>query len=157
MDSLLGAMLLSLLPVAELRGGIPYAVALGTNPLIAFIFCTLVNILVAPICFIFLETLNKILLNIKPYKKFFNSYIKSLRKRKEKVEKAYETYGILALTIFVAIPFPLTGAWTGTFIAWLLGLKRFRSFLAISLGVIIAGIIVTLIVTGILTALAFLL
>ncbi len=150
-------MLLSLLPVAELRGGIPYAVALGTNPLIAFIFCTLVNILVAPICFIFLETLNKILLNIKPYKKFFNSYIKSLRKRKEKVEKAYETYGILALTIFVAIPFPLTGAWTGTFIAWLLGLKRFRSFLAISLGVIIAGIIVTLIVTGILTALAFLL
>ncbi|MGB9707863.1 MAG: COG2426 family protein [Candidatus Pacearchaeota archaeon] len=157
MDSLLRAMFLSLLPIAELRGGIPYAVALGIDPIMAFVFCTFANILVVPICFLFLQTLNKLLLNIKPYKKFFNIYIKSLRKRKEKVEKAYEIYGILALTIFVAIPLPFTGAWTGTFIAWLLGLKHIRSFFAISLGVIIAGIIVTLIAAGILAALSFLL
>ena len=157
MNPLLEGMLLSLLPVAELRGGIPYAVALGINPIAAFIFCTLANILVTPICFLFLETLNKLLLKMRWYKKFFDFYIKSIRKRKAKVEKLYETYGMIALTIFVAIPLPLTGAWTGSLIAWLLGLKKSRSFLAISLGVIIAGIIVTLIVTGILAVLSFLL
>lgn len=156
MNPLLEGMLLSLLPIAELRGGIPYSVAQGINPITAFIFCTLANILVIPLCFIFLDTLNKFLLKLKFYRKAFRWYVNGTRKRKEKVERAYETYGIIALTIFVAIPLPLTGAWTGTLIAWLLGLKRIRSFFAVALGVIIAGIIITLIVTGILAALKFL-
>lgn len=150
-------MLLSLLPIAELRGGIPYAVALGTNPIVAFIFCTLANILVIPICFLFLITLHKLLLKSRFYKKGFNAYLNHNNHKKEKVKKAYETYGLIALTVFVAIPLPLTGAWTGTFIAWLLGLKRVKSFFAIALGVIIAGVIVTLITTGILAFLRFLL
>jgi len=157
MNPLLEGMLLSLLPIAELRGGIPYAVALGTNPIIAFIFCTLANILVIPICFLFLITLHKLLLKSKVYKKIFNAYLNHSDHKKEKVKKAYETYGLIALTVFVAIPLPLTGAWTGTFIAWLLRLKRVKSFFAIALGVIIAGVIVTLITTGILTFLRFLL
>lgn len=157
MNPLLASILLSLLPVAELRGGIPYAISSGIDPVIAFIFCTLANILITPICFLFLDTLHKLFLKIKIYKKSFNFYVNSIRKRKEKVERAYETYGMIALTIFVAIPLPVTGAWTGTLIAWLIGLKRIRSFLAISLGIIIAGIIVTLIMAEILTTLNFLL
>jgi uncharacterized membrane protein len=56
--------------------------------------------------------------------------------------------GFLALALFVAIPLPMTGAWTGALIAWLLGLKRWKSFIAIAFGVIIAGILVTLISVG---------
>ena len=149
-------MLLSISPIIELRGGIPFAVTQGVNPLIAFIFCSLANIIVIPIAFLFLNYLHRHLLKFNFYSRSFNVFLKKLRKRKEKVKKNYQIYGIIALTLFVAIPLPITGAWTGSLIAWLLNFKKGKSFLAISLGVIIAGIIVTLIVTGILTALGFL-
>ncbi|UZE93768.1 MAG: small multi-drug export protein [Candidatus Pacearchaeota archaeon] len=151
MDSLLAGMLISLLPIIELRGGIPFAIAHGINPLTAFIFCTLANIIIILPIFLFLDYLHKHLLKIKPYKKTFDIFLKRIRTRKKKVERNYQTYGIIALTFFVAIPLPITGAWTGTLIAWLLNLKRRRSFLAIALGIIIAGIIVTLATTGIIT------
>ena len=144
-------MLISLLPILELRGGIPFAIAQGIDISTAFIFCTLANIMIIPFIFLFLDHAHRSLLNVKLYKKIFNKYIKKLRNRKEKVEKNYHTYGILALTFFVAIPLPITGVWTGTLIAWLINLKRYRSFLAITLGAIIAGIIVTLIASGIIT------
>ncbi len=156
MNPLLLGILLSILPVVELRGGIPFAIAQGINPIVAFIFCTLANIAIIPIIFLFLDYLHKHFLKIKPYRKIFNVFLKKIRKRKTKVEKDYQIYGIIALTFFVAIPLPVTGAWTGALIAWLLSLKRGRSFLAIALGVIIAGIIITLATTGIITFLKFL-
>ncbi|MEM4153061.1 MAG: small multi-drug export protein [Candidatus Pacearchaeota archaeon] len=155
MNPLLTSVLLSLLPIVELRGGIPYAIANGINPFIALTFCCLANILIIIPLFLFLDFLHKSFLKIKSYEKFFNFYIKSIRKRKEKVEKMYQTYGTIALAIFVAIPLPVTGVWTATFIAWLIGLKRMKSFLAIALGVIIAGILVTLIASGVMTVLNF--
>ena len=63
-----------------------------------------------------------------------------------------ELIGLPALTLFVAIPLPATGAYTGTIIAWLLNLNYKKSFFAIAAGVIIAGIIVTALSTGIITA-----
>ena len=83
-------------------------------------------------------------MKIKIYEKLFNIYLNKTRKKIDKFEKTYSTYGFLALTIFVAIPLPATGAWTGCLIAWLLGLERKRSILAISLGVFIAGLLVLL-------------
>jgi uncharacterized membrane protein len=71
----------------------------------------------------------------------FNKYLDSLRKRgKSKVDK----YGFWGLTLFVAIPLPFTGAYTGTILSWLLGMDWRRSFLAVAIGVVIAGIIVLL-------------
>ena len=151
-NSLIISMLISLLPVLELRGGIPFAIAQGIDISTALIFCTLANIIVIPFIFLFLDYAHRGLLNVRWYKRTFNRYIKKLRHRKEKVERNYHTYGILALTFFVAIPLPITGVWTGTLIAWLINLKRYRSFLAITLGAIVAGIIVTLIASGIITA-----
>ncbi|MCL6500523.1 MAG: small multi-drug export protein [Candidatus Pacearchaeota archaeon] len=156
MDPLLWAMLLSLLPISELRGGIPYAIASGIDPMSAFVFCFLANILIIIPLFLFLDFIHENLLRLKVYKKGFDFYTKNIRKRKERVEKAYQTYGIIALSIFVALPLPFTGAWTGTVIAWLLNLKRTKSFFAISLGVLIAGIIVTLITPRALSILSFL-
>lgn len=145
MNPLLIGILLSLAPVSELRGGIPFAITQGANVWAAFVFCVIANIIVAPLLFLFLDYLHGHLIKFNPYRKTFNAFLRRIRKRKEKVERTYESWGILALACYVAIPLPITGVWTGTLIAWLLGLKRNRSLLAICLGVIIAGIIVTLI------------
>lgn len=149
MNSLIVGMLLSLAPVSELRGGIPFAIAKGINPLTALIFCVLANIVIIPLLFLFLDFLHGKLLKFYSYQKTFNVFLRRLRKSTEKVKKNYELYGFLALTIFVAIPFPVTGVWSGTLIAWLLGLNKPKSFLAMALGVITAGIIITLATLGI--------
>lgn len=149
MNPLLIGILLSLAPVSELRIGIPLAISQGANIWAVLIFCTAANIIVAPLLFLFLDYLHGHLLNISVYRKTFNSFLRRIQKRKERVEKNYESWGMLALVVFTATPLPITGAWTATIIAWLLGLKRRRSLLAITAGVTIAGIVVTLATIGI--------
>jgi uncharacterized membrane protein len=142
MNNLLQVILLSFAPISELRGGIPLALAYHYSPIFSFLICTLANIAVAPLLFIFLETFNKLFLKIPAYNRFFHRNVDKARKKiHEKVEK----YGYLGLMIFVAIPLPLTGAYTGALGAWALGMSKKKSFAYISLGVIIAGIIVTLV------------
>ena len=143
--------LLSVSPVSELRGGIPFLVSQGMNVMGAAIICVFFNILIIIPIFLFLDYIHKHLEKWSFYSKLFNFLIKPIRKRSKRVEKKVESYGIIALSLFVAIPLPITGAWTGAIVAWLLGLKRKRSFFAIALGVIIAGIIVSLATTGIIT------
>jgi uncharacterized membrane protein len=139
LNKLLFTAFLTLLPIAELRGGLPFALANGMHPLLAYGYCVLLNILVAPLVLLFLSTMHKLLYKWKTYAKIFNRLIERSRKKvKAKVDK----YGYLGLTIFVAIPLPITGAYTGALGAWVLGMDKKKSFLAISIGVCIAGIIV---------------
>ena len=138
---------LSILPIAELRGGIPYAIANDLNPLLTFFICVGANILVFPIVFFFLEFLHPLFLKIDLYKRLFDKFI---IKTRVKVGNKIEKYGFWGLMIFVMIPLPVTGAYTGSFAAWLFNIPKKKAFLAVSLGVIMAGIIVTTIVlTGI--------
>ncbi|MDA0889655.1 MAG: small multi-drug export protein [Bacteroidetes bacterium] len=138
---------LSILPIAELRGGIPYAIANDLNPLLTFFICVGANILVFPIVFFFLEFLHPLFLKIDLYKRLFDKFI---IKTREKVGNKIEKYGFWGLMIFVMIPLPVTGAYSGSFAAWLFNIPKKKAFLAVSLGVIMAGIIVTTIVlTGI--------
>ena len=138
---------LSILPIAELRGGIPYAIANDLNPLLTFFICVGANILVFPIVFFFLEFLHPLFLKIDLYKRLFDKFI---IKTRVKVGNKLEKYGFWGLMIFVMIPLPVTGAYTGSFAAWLFNIPKKKAFLAVSLGVIMAGIIVTTIVlTGI--------
>ncbi len=146
--NILLAIVLSFLPIIELRGGIPMAILSGIDPLIAFILCVFVNILITPFAFFFLDKIHGWLLSYTWYKKSINKIFEKTKKRSEKVKKSMDNWGMFALVLFVSIPLPGTGAWTGTLIAWILKLNRKKAFLAISLGVIIAGIIVTLAVTG---------
>jgi len=155
MNSIFIAILLSLSPISELRGGIIYAIASGINPGIAFFVCVLANLLVAPLLLLFLSTLHKSLYKTQLYKRFFNSYINRIDKKVQSYEKRHKVWGFLALTVFVAIPLPMTGAWTGALIAWILGLNRKKSILAISIGVMIAGIIVTALTLSGLAGFAF--
>jgi len=140
MNPLIIAILLSMAPVSELRGGIPYAILKGINPAYAYLFCVAANIAIVPVIFFFLEKLHHHFYRIKIYKKLFDKFIERTRK---KLHKKVEKYGYFGLTLFVAVPLPITGAWTGTLGAWLFGMNKLKSMLAILLGVLIAGIIVT--------------
>ena len=147
MNEILETILLSILPISELRGAIPYAIANNIDPLIAFLIAILGNFLVIPITFFFLDNLHRYFLKIKGYERFFNKYIEVKRKSFEKhIGTSFEFW---ALVIFTGLPFPLTGAYSATIIAWFFNLKRRKSYLAVSLGILIAGIIVMLTTLGI--------
>ena len=83
-------------------------------------------------------------MRFKFYKKIFNLYIGKFQKKMDVFEKRYKSLGFFALILFVAVPLPGTGAWTGCLVSWLFGLDRKKSILAISIGVLIAGILVLL-------------
>jgi len=157
MDPIILTILLSMSPVSELRGGIPYALAQGFNVYEAYFLCVLANILIAVFIMVFLTFLHESFMKLNVYRKTFDYFLERARKRSKKVEKSMGTLGYLALCIFVAIPLPMTGAWTGTLIAWLLGLNKLKSMAAIALGVAIAGIIVSFVALGAISFLRFIL
>ena len=142
------AIILSILPISELRGGLPLAVIYANqhNIPVALVFSLIVmaNILAIFLAFFFLEKLHPLLLRLKGYKRFFDKYVEKFQGKVDKFEKKYSSLGFLALTLFVAIPLPATGAWSGVLISWILDLERKKSILAISLGVVIAGVLVLL-------------
>ena len=135
--------ILSLLPISELRGGIPYAMTHGIPWYIAWPFAAAVNSFAAPLCWIFLSTIHKLLYNIwnlKWYQKIFDRFVERAR---QKLRGGVEKWGVFGVALFVAIPLPVTGAWTGTIGAWVLGLGKRKTLPAVIIGVIIAGAIVT--------------
>jgi uncharacterized membrane protein len=136
------AVLLSLLPIAELRGSIPFSLANGMPVVAAFVLCVLTNMLVGPIAWLFLSTLHRLLLRWRPYATLFERLVERARR---KVHAAVERWGYWGLAIFVAIPLPFTGAWTGVLGAWVLGMEVRKSLLAVAAGVLIAGVVVTLV------------
>jgi uncharacterized membrane protein len=136
------ALLLCVLPVAELRGGLPYALAGGVPPLPAYLMCVATNALVGPLVLLFLSSLHRLLDRWPAYHRLFERLVERSRR---KIHKAVERWGYWGLLLFVAIPFPLTGAYTGALGAWVLGMRRGRSMLVIALGVALAGGIVSLV------------
>lgn len=150
---MLGTVGLALLPISELRGAIPFAVARGMPILEAFFIAVACNALVAPLAFIFLETFHKLFYRWKFYAGLFDRFVERSR---HKVHAQVERYGYLGIMIFVAVPLPITGAWTGTLGAWILGLGRRKTIIAVAGGVIISGIIVSVIVGFGVEALGFL-
>jgi uncharacterized membrane protein len=141
--------LLSFLPISELRGGIPFAVAQGLPWYGAYPFAVLVNALAAPFCWLFLATLHRLFMKLSSrrwfrwYRICFDGFVERARvKLAGKVEK----WGWLGVAVFVAIPLPVTGAWTGTLGAWVLGLGKRKTIAAVILGVCAAGAIVTAVV-----------
>ena len=146
---------LSLLPISELRGGIPYALYNGIPWYIAFPFATAVNALIPFVCWLFLSTVHRLFYGAVTdaskktawsgfswYRFLFDRFIERAR---QKLQGGVEKWGALGVAVFVAIPLPTTGAWTGTIGAWVLGLSKRKTVPAIILGVIIAGVIVTLV------------
>ena len=137
-------LLATVLPISELRGGMWLGIVIfELDPLLIFGIAVITNILIFfPIFFALRLFYDKVLYRIP----LFNKYLDNLRKRgKPKVDK----YGFWGLFLFVAIPLPLTGVYTGTILAWLLGMDWKKAFPAIAFGVLIAGGVVLLITLGV--------
>lgn len=145
---LIYALLLTITPITELRVGLPLAItyAIEKNISVSFIFLIIValNILLIFFIFFFLDYINSYLMKIPFYKRNFEKFLEKFRKKVDKFEKKYESLGFLALILFVAVPLPGTGAYSGCLVSWLLGLERKKSIFAISIGIIIAGLIILL-------------
>ncbi|MBN2049041.1 MAG: small multi-drug export protein [Spirochaetales bacterium] len=134
--------LLTLAPISELRGAIPYALAQGFPVVFTYLFCVLLNASLGPLVYLFLETLHTLFYRMGWYRRIFDALV--LRAR-TKVHDKVERFGYVGIMLFVAVPLPITGAYTGVLGAWILGLKRKQVCLAVLGGVIISGVIVTLI------------
>jgi len=136
------------LPISELRGAIPLALSFGMSLPKAFWLAILGNcIIVAPALFLF-EPVTKFLRKFKIWSRFFDWIFERTRKNSDAIQK----YEALGLVIFVAIPLPITGAWSGVIAASLFKIRFRYAFLAIVAGVICAGLIVsTLCALGILS------
>ena len=127
-------------PIAELRVAIPWAiVGQGFPWYYALLFALIGNMLPVPFILLFLDTAARYLSKIKFFERILN-WLFEYTRRKGKLIERYERIG---LALFVAIPLPITGAWTGSLLAVLFGMKFKHAILSIFIGVLIAGIIVT--------------
>lgn len=137
----LAVFLTSMLPIVELRGALPLAINLFHIPWPkAFLIAFIGNLLPIPFILLLLGPIVKILSQIKFMDRFFKWLFARTRKKGGLIEK-YEEIGLM---IFVAIPLPATGGWTGALLAFLFGLSFWKSFFWVTLGVFFAGIIVTI-------------
>ena len=143
--------LISMFPIIELRGAIPFGVAWGLNEALIYIICIVGNMLPVPFIYLFAR---KMLVWGKDKKfigKFFTFCLEKGEKGGRKLEEKASKNGLfIALMLFVAIPLPGTGAWTGTLAASMLDFGFKRSTFAVLLGVLIAGILVGLASMGVL-------
>jgi len=132
--------IISALPVLELRGALPMAINLFHMPWYKALCLAIIgNLLPVPILLLFLDSLAGAVSRVDIGQRVVNWVFEHTRRRGKAIEK-YEKMGLM---LFVAIPLPVTGAWTGSIAAFLLGLKFRYAFLSILMGVIIAGAIVT--------------
>ena len=138
--------IISMLPILELRGGLIAASLLGLSPVESYLIAIVGNII--PVPFILL-LINKILKSMEKSKfKLFNGIHAFLHKKIMKNKDSIEKYGFWGLVLFVGIPLPGTGAWTGSIIAAFLEMDRKKAFLAVLLGMIMASIIMMIISFG---------
>lgn len=138
--------IVSMLPIVELRGGLIAASILDVEFIKAFIICFIGNILPVPFILLLIEKIFVLLKKWKPTKKIVTKLEKKTLSKSDQINK----YGYWGLLLFVGIPLPGTGAWTGTLLAVLLKLNKKKSFIYISLGVLLAGIIMSILSYGIL-------
>lgn len=138
----LAVFLISMVPIVELRGAIPFGVALGVKWHIAYILAVVGNILPVPFIILFFRPI----INWLEKTKMFGKLASKLKNRTHtKMGGGFEKYKLWALYAFVAIPLPGTGAWTGAAIAALLKLRIKHALPVICAGVASAGIIMMLI------------
>jgi len=142
--------LISMTPFVELRLSIPVAIGLyRMDPVYAFVIAVIGNLIPVPFILVFLGKLERWLSGrYARWERFFNWLFGYTRKRATESIRKYEMVG---LALYVAIPLPVTGAWTGALIAYVFDLDLKRAFASITIGVLIAGVIVTLAVVGVIS------
>ena len=139
--------ILSMSPILELRGGLIAASIMNLDPWISFVICIIANIIPIPFLLLLLDKL----LNFMRKHKTFHGILNKLDKKVKKNRQSIEKYGFWALLLFVAVPLPGSGGWTGALIATALKLDKKKSFATICLGILIAAIVMMLFSYGLLS------
>ena len=134
--------LISMVPLIELRGGLPYALANGIPTLPAYIVCMVANMLPVPVIFFFARKVLEWGADKKYIGGFFTWCLEKGHKGGQKLQEKASSKGLfIALLLFVGIPLPGTGAWTGTLAASILDMDFKSSVIAVMLGVLLAAVI----------------
>ena len=139
-------MLVSMVPIVELRGGIPYGVAAGLPVWLAYIAAFIGNLIPVPFVLVYIRRIFKW---IRQHMPRLNSVIDKLEKKAHLKGATMRKYQYLGLAIFVAIPLPGTGAWTGALAAAFLEMRLKKAFPAAVLGVAVAGFLISVLTYGI--------
>lgn len=145
--------LCSLLPIIELRGAIPLGAGLGLPWWQSYIFAVVGNMIPVPFILLFIRKI----LNWMERSKigFFNRLGSWINRKAEKNRPKIEKYSFWGVTLFVAIPLPVTGAWTGSLVAATINIKFWKALLSTLIGVTIAGVVMTLGAYGVVAAFRF--
>ncbi len=143
---LITTFLISMVPIIELRGAVPFAYANGINIWIAVLVSIIGNLVPVPFIIIFIKKIFSFLRKLSPK---LDLLVKKLEDRAEKKSNVVQKYKFWGLFVLVAIPLPGTGAWTGALVAAMLDMRIKDAFWSILLGVIAAGVIVALTTCGV--------
>ena len=138
--------LISMLPVVELRGGLPYGIALGLDYPMALAAAVIGNMVPVPFIIVYIR---HVFTWLRKRSKWWDEKITRLEKKAHLKGRVVRKYSTIGLCILVAIPLPGTGAWTGALVAAVLDMRLKKAIPAIFLGVVIAGLIVSVITYGV--------
>lgn len=142
-NPVIALIILTFLPFLELRASIPYGVfKTDLHWTVVFLICVVTNIILGPIIYGFLNYFIHLFLKIKIIDKIWQKYIEKLQKR---IHKYIERWGLLGVSIFIGIPLPGSGSYSGAIGSYILGIGFKRFVLANIFGVLIAGVVVTII------------
>lgn len=138
MGKCLFTMLVSMVPIVELRGGLPFGVALGLPYYLAFPAAVIGNIIPTPFIIVYIR---KIFVLMRKYMPRLNGLVDRMERKAHLKSEKVTKYQYLGLWLFVAIPLPGTGAWTGSLVAAFLEMRLKKALPAVVLGVLTAGCI----------------
>ena len=136
---------MAMVPVIELRGAIPYGVLAGLSVPAAFIISVIGNLLPIPVLVLFTR---KVFEWLRTMSDGLDRFVRKLEEKADRKKDVVLKYQFWGLVLLVAIPLPGTGAWTGALVAAMMDMRLKRAMPAITLGVLIAGVIVTTVTYG---------
>jgi uncharacterized membrane protein len=136
----------SMIPIIELRGAIPMGWAMGLEWWQSYLISVAGNMLPVPFILLFINRIIKWMAESKI--SLFNKVANWLLKKAEKNRAKIEKYAFWGVALFVAVPLPVTGAWTGSLVAAVIDMKFWKALLSALIGVMIAGVIMTVIFYG---------
>lgn len=147
-----GVMICSMIPIIELRGAIPLGAALGMPWWLNYICAVVGNMIPVPFILLFIKKIIAWMTSCRV--RLFNKIGGWLTRKAEKNRAKIEKYSFWGVCLFVAIPLPITGAWTGSLVAAVIDMKFWKALLSCLLGVMLAGVIMTLASYGVVAAFA---
>ncbi len=138
--------LVSMIPVVELRGGIPFGVAAGLSVPVAYLAAVIGNLIPIPFIIVYIRRIFQWMRSHMPR---LNRLVDALERKAHLKGRLVSKYKYLGLAIFVAIPLPGTGAWTGALIAAFLDMPLRRAIPSVLLGVLVAGVLISILTFGV--------